>query len=422
MSDGRVDDLLELTLTTGRIPDEATPAERAEIASVLGAMGVLQAARAEQTEETRVSMPTARARFQRDVGYVAANQIPAPEPGTADPLPGRGFFGRLFGHGGMAALAGSAAGIGALVLVGAILWQVAVSGPTSAYAQMVEPGDYVQVEGVVKESSSGQLELQSELGRVDVELSDTTALVDAEAAGDLSTLKTGDRVLVAGIAGAGRKLLAQTVALSQSRGEPAPKVITFKQLERLRRDLEGQVVTYTLSSDGTRGAVLIETASGERFLVRVDGRSVEQLLSRASTALGQRVRVREGSGLTSGTFSLEVQPAAGAGATATPGPAEKTRFARVAGVVTSVVPSATSAAGRIIDGTLTIQTLRGPVTVIVRPNARVLPGDSGLSLGAGGRGEATGHTIVVTGGIDKQTGNVLADVIVMGPKLERPSR
>lgn len=419
MNDDRIDNLLEVALRTGRIPEEATPTERAEIASMLGAMGVLQAARAEQTEETRVSVPTARARFQR---YVAANQGPAALPPNVDPIPSPGFFGRLFGRGGIAAFAGAAAGVGVLVLVGAILWQVAFSSPTSAYAQMVEPGDYVQVEGVVKESSSGQLELQSELGSVDVELSDATALVDAEAAGDVSTLKAGDRVLVAGIAGGGRKLLAQTVALSQSSGEPAPKVITFKQLERLRPDLEGQIVTYTLASDGTRGAVLIETEGGERFLVRVDGKSVEQLLSRASTALGQRVAVREGSGLTSGTFSLEVMSAAGPGAPATPSPTEMTRFARVAGVVTSVVPSATSAAGRIIDGTVTIQTLRGPVTVIVRPNARVLPGDSGLTLGAGGRGEATGHTIVVTGGIDKKTGNVIADVIVMGPKLERPLR
>ncbi len=415
MNDDRMDDLIERTLAKGSIPADATTAERAEVESLLEVMGVLQAARGASGEEARVSMAMARARFQR---YIAANQ---PSSAVSRPVvratPRPGFFGRLVGRGGVMAMAGSAAGVAVLGLAAVLLWQLAFSSPTAAYAQMVDPGDYVQVEGVVEDSADGAFKLKSELGTVEVELSDTTALVDAETAEDLSTLRAGDRVLVGGIAGQGRKLAAQTVALSQSPGGTAPKVINFRQLKMLRADLEGQVVTYTISNDGTRGAVLIEAANGDRFLVQVDGKSAEQLLARASTALGQRVKVQQGSGTTSGTFSLEIP-------TADSPPPEGTAgaFVTVRGVVMSVESSSSPGARRILDGTAVIQTLRGPVTVVVRASARVFPGESGLTPGAGSRGEATGHTVVVTGGIDRKTGNVIADAIVMGPKLERPQR
>lgn len=419
MNDDRIDSLLEQALANRSIPADATAAERAELELLLETMGVLQSARNDAAEGARATMPTARARFQR---YMTANPaVRTPSPVTpSSPRPG--FFGRLLGRGRIPTMAGSAAGVAALVIAAVVLWQVTFSEPTSAYAQMVDPGDYVQVEGVVDTSPDGRLELQSELGTVELELSESTALVDAETARELSTLKPGDRVLVGGIAGKGQKLAAQTVALSQSAGEPAPRVITFKQLERLRANLEGQVVTYTISNDGTRGAVLIETASGERFLVRVDGKSAEQLLSRASTALGQSVKVQQGTGAIDGTFSLEPPAATDPQATPTRPTGEKPAFARVGGVVTSVQPSTTSARGRILDGVVVVQTARGPVTVVVRANAQVFPGESGLTLGAGSRGEATGHTIFVTGGFDKKSGNVIADVIVMGPKLERPQR
>jgi hypothetical protein len=423
MNDERIDALVDKALAAGSIPAGATPAERAEVETLLETMAVLGTARDAAEREAAASMPLAQARFQR---HIAREQSAAALPQRTGRR-ARAARSLLRARG--MAWVGSAAAVGAIVVAAVLLWRITLSEPTSAYAQVVEPGDYVQVEGVVLETSDGALSLKSALGDVDVELHDSTTVVDADTAQEVSTLEPGDRVLVSGIAGRGRKLVAQTLAVGGDSGEPAPRVITFKQLERLRPNLEGQVITYTISSDGTRGAVLIDAGDGERFLVHVDGASAAQLLARASTALGQRVRVVEESGITSGTFTLELPVLPPTDPTTIPGdqrPGAGTDRARpglasVKGVVTNVEVRAATNSDRILEGLVTVQTLRGPVQVVVRLTTRILPGESGLTPGAGLRGEATGHTISVSGGIDTETGQVVADVIVMGPKLERPA-
>jgi hypothetical protein len=201
-------------------------------------------------------------------------------------------------------------------------------------------------------------------------------------------------------------------------------VVPFRLLERLRSQLEGHVVTFTISSDGTQGAVVVDAGEAGTFLVPVDAASAARLLQRASTALGQRVRVTEESGVTSGTFTLEVaegevlptQTPEGEPADGRPG------LVSVRGVVTNVEVRAATDGDRIVEGIVTVQTPRGPVEVVVRETTRVLPGNSGLTRGAGLRGEANGHGILVSGGIDKETGQLVADVIVMGAKADRPGR
>lgn len=421
MSPDRIDALMEETVLTGSIPPDATPEERAELEPMLAAMGLLKASRAAVDDEARSSMSTARARFQR---YVAANASGRAAPRTL-PMAGtrRGFLGRLFGGSPVRALAGSAAAVGVLVLVALVVSQFAFSGAESAYAQVVQPGDYVQVEGVVNESSDGLLKLTSELGAFEVKLTENTSLVDGATAGEVSSLKPGDRVLVGGIAGTDRKLHAQTLALGQPHEGPPPRVVSFSHLQHLRADLEGQVVTFTISSDGERGAVLIDAGDGQRYLVPLDGRAAEDLLSRASTALGQQVKITSGSGVTGGKFSLDV-PTGPPGSTTPPGsrpdsgrPHGHPSFVNVRGVVTKVDqrPAADDAPGVTVA---TVQTAQDSVSIIVRAQTRIFAGRSGLDASAL-PAQAVGHTVSVSGGVDKRTGSVVADVIVVGMKLER---
>lgn len=416
----RIYALLEEALATGTIPSVATVSEREEIEGLLAAMGVLESVADGTRREAEASMPVARARFRR---YVASEQAAMATPQARRSWPWERLRLRTRG----VAWVGSAAGVGVIVLAAVLLWQAAFNEPTSAYAQVIQPGDYVQVEGVVEETNDGVLSLQSALGDVDVEVDDATTVVDAETAQEVSAVKPGDRVLVSGIAGRDRRLRAQTLAVG---GEPGqlPKVVTFRQLERLRANLEGQVITYTISSDGTQGAVLIDAGDGERFLVRVDAASAARLLERASTALGQRVRVVEESGVTSGTFTLDVPVMPVPDPARTPAEGERTPTDRarpglvsVRGVIVNVQMRAATESDRILEGLVTIQTPRGPVPVVVRATTQVLPGESGLTRGAGLRGEANGHAIHVSGGIDKETGQVVADVIVLGAKVERPA-
>jgi hypothetical protein len=328
------------------------------------------------------------------------------------------------------ALAGAAAAI-AVVAVGAVvLWGTTFGEPESAYAQVVEPGDYVQVEGVIEEAGEGVVGVDSALGEFDIQVDDETVVLDGDEPVEVSTLKPGDRLLVSGVAGGDRRLRAQTLAVAGETTGPAPRVVKFSRLERLRSALEGRVVTYTVATDGTRGSVVIDAGSAGTFLVQVDGVSAAMLLERASTALGQRVRVVEESGVTSGTFTLEVGEQAPVPTVTTDSPDDRApvtdrrppELVSVRGVVTNVEVRAAREGDRILEGLVTVQTPRGAVEVVVRDSTRVLPGNSGLTRGAGLRGEADGHGILVSGGIDKETGRLVADVIVMGAKVERPGR
>jgi hypothetical protein len=420
MSDERMDELLEEALATGDVRGDATADERAEIERLLEAARLLAATRHATEREAEAALLAARTRFQRHVG--------ARPPSALDAIsrPRMLPWGRRMPRQATWALAG-AAGVVAVVALAAVLLWTNLSEPESAYAQVVEPGDYVQVEGVVEARNGAALSVRSALGEVEVEVDDETTVVIAAEPTDLATVNVGDELLVSGVAG-DRKLRAQTLAITGERGRTVPQPLPFRPLERLRTVLEGHVVTYTLSSDGTHGSVLIDAAGAGSYLVRVDGASAARLLERASTALGQRVRVTQESGVTSGTFTLELaatppSPTGTPGDGQTPqGQRDRPELVSVRGVVAGVSARRSTDAEHILEGIVSVQTARGTVEVVVRATTRILPGESGLTRGAGLRGEANGHGIFVSGGIDKGTGHLVADVIVLGPKAERPGR
>jgi RNA polymerase sigma-70 factor (ECF subfamily) len=406
MTADRIDELLDKALASGTIPADATPAERAEIERMMQAMGQLQSDRSAVEEEARASLPTARARFQR---YVSASQ--ATETATkpaARPRPG--LLGRFFAGGTVRVLAASVGAITVLAVVALVAWQVGFDGTESAYAQVVQPGDYVQVEGVVDQSRDGRLRVTSEIGPLDVEISDTTSLVDGGGAIDASGLSAGDRVLVAGIAGKNRTLQAQTLSRGAHQDGPSPRLISFKRLRSVQQDIEGEVMTFTVSPDGARGAILVEAGDGQRYLVPIDGPSAEQILSKAATALGQQVRITDTSGVTAGTYRVEVpEQEHGRGRPA---------LASVRGILTAI-GRRPSAGDRPTVAIATVRTADGPVTVALRPQARIFPGQSGLDVSAGLTADAVGHTVAITGGVERATGAVVADVVILGPMPER---
>lgn len=423
----RIEDLLEQSLSTGTIPEEATAAERAELEELVPAARTLRDGRHAIDAEASRSLPIARARFER---FVAANQQPVAVRAQAVSVPRRGLFSRLFDvHRGVA-LAGAAVAIGLLGVVALVTSQALLSNTETASAQVLFPDDYVQVQGTVQSlngtGDARTVSLDSPAGRIDIALSGETSVVDEQTTIDPATIKVGDQLLIGGVAVDGHTVSAQTVALS--RAKPAAGTPRLKLLSRLAASLEGRVSLLTISRDGTTARVAIDGVNGERYVAKVDVATAEELLRLSSTALGAIVRANAQAdpkapirlALTSPSPSSPVPER-----TVTP---DVTQGAPAAGTVTR--PDAATVAGKasfvtvrgVVIGRngnlLSLETARGLVTVVVRPTTRRLAGDSGLTVADLGNPDAAiGHTATVTGGLEARTGRVVADLIILGPRF-----
>lgn len=433
MNTDRIDELLAEALATGSVPSGVTAAERAEMERLLETTATLQSVRATVNAEASATMPTARARFERHIAAAGAaarpTAIPSTAPLTLERPKRRGFFVGLFALNRGFAATMSAAAIGLIAVLAVFLSQNAFQSVETASAQVLTPGDYVQVEGVVSEAKDGRVSVHSEFGDFDFAISSDTSIVSGEASGSASSVEPGASVLIGGLVGKNRVVAASTVAVStMTRIEPTR--LKLVQLKELRPNLVGKVTLLTISPDGTKGRVHIDTGDGQRFVVPVDGQSAEELIQRFSTAIGAKVEVGAAVDSKPGTFRLRVQD--------TPPPASppvSPAVTRPAGSppVPTAAPGVTNdpASPRFVDvrgvilgrvgNTFRVQTLRGPVVVELRRTSRILPGQSGLTVEAILKGEtALGHEITVTGGLDAATGHVIIDVAVLGPK--RPLR
>lgn len=406
--DDRFAHLLEETLRTGAIPAGVSAAERDELADAVRSVRTISAASGAAEAEARASMPTARARFQR---HMAAQTRPVPARPTVQPKRARhGFFASLF------TVRRSAVGLAAVlaVVAAAALFGSQLTGnEDTASAQVLTPGDYVQLEGVVSATTDGGVTLATAFGDLGVDVSPATSVLANASTIDASALKAGDAVLVSGVVSAGQgstahRVTASTVAVSPARATP-PRQLTIKQLRDAHPDLSGKVVTFTLGPNGN-GRVLIETADGRRLLVPVNATSAARLLS-LSVVLGATVEVQERQ---DDAYSLDIPtPPGGSNPT---GPARPTAGAQpeapAPGAPVHIQGVALGRAGLLLE----VQTRRGPAIVRIARHTRVLLADSGLLPGEFDRGERiSGHTVAVTGGIDKATGQVIADLIVVGP-------
>ncbi len=413
----RFDELLDQALESGSVPAEATESEREELLAMLAGSGVLRAIAGEIDDESQAAMPIARARFERFL-LDARQPLAAPSPRiAAGPQPG--FLGRFLGTG-MRRVA--FAGVAAAILVGGAGFagsQVLFSDVQTAAAQALDEGDYVQLQGVVTSSTgsgdSQRLKVSSvDFGDLEIDVSTGTSVLVDDGTGDAASLKPGTAVAIAGVVGKGERIAARTLAVASAPQEK-PQRVTFKQLRELRPNLAGKVSTLTINEDGTRGRIILESVSGERFLVNVDANSAQRLLE-LSTALGARVNVLREAGAE--LFGLTVnEPGPGQGSPTAQG-------TRPAGNRLTPVPAFAGVRG-VITGrqgnVLTVSSARGQLSVVVSASTRILVGDSGLIRERILNGETAlvGHTISVTGGLDKATGQVIADILILGPKAAR---
>jgi RNase P/RNase MRP subunit p29 len=410
----RLDNLLAQALATGEIPEDATEAERAEITRLVGPSAALKANAAHVNNEASASMPVARARFER---FMAEASRPAPVRVAA---PRAGLLGRLlqFNRGLVSAGAAIAIGLIAILAVGGS--QVLLSGTETASAQVLTEDDYVQVQGVVSSTTDQQLKLHSaEFGDITVAVTSSTSVVDDQSTRTAASLKPGDSVLVGGVVGKKHTISASTVAIAAP-GQAPPPQARLNELKKPPRDLEGKVAVLTVSKNGDTARVLIDAGDGQRYIVNVNGKTAEMLLDRTETAIGTRVKVAAGSTPQNGVFALTLaesptpQPTVRPSATTT----TTTASAQPARTLPGARGVVVGREGNVLE---IVDAQRRSVSVVVRPETRILLGESGLTREAIGKPEVLiGHTVTVTGGLDAKTGRILADAIVIGPRPPKP--
>ena len=428
----RIDDLAQQAITTGIIPPEATAAERAELEGLLGSAASMRAERSRVEADADASMPIAMARFER---FMAAQQAAAPSRTVAVTRPRDGFLGRIFAVRRGLALSGAAVAIGLLAAVALFGSQALLSSTETASAQVLSPDDYVQLQGIVQSTTTNgdvrTVNLDSALGHVQVTLSAETSVVDEQNAVDPGTIKAGDQLLVGGVAVNNHAVTAHTVALSQQ-AKTAPRQVKLKALSKLVPNLEGRVSLLSIAKDGSKARVLIDARNGDRYVVNVDVATAEALVGLASTALGTEVRVDAATDAKQANFRLAVtSPQASSPVperTVTPEPRPTPTVAGASPPVKR--PDASAAAGKAsfvtVRGVMTsrngilfqLETKDGVVTVQLRPETRRLIAESGFTRAEVGNPDAViGHSVMVTGGLDPKTGRVIADLVVVGPRL-----
>lgn len=384
----RMDHLLQRALETGDISVDATEDERAELEVLLAGAEHLANSRRNVTREADSARPVAKARFERFMQEQQPSNCGAHAPAPAAAAGWRRFFG---GRTALGALATAAVVVlAALVVVPALFQDV-----DTASAQVLEPGDYVQVTGVVSaEPGADALELQSPFGPVTIAFGDTSEVVDGEDRLHPSQLGPGDEVTVDGIVGEDRRVRATTLARA-ARGATPPPERPIERLRDFREGLEGRVVSFALSEGSSEGRVLIETPRGDRVLVDVDAVTVERLLNAGDAAVGLSIRIER---------PVESERRFQALPIATPPGGGQAPFL-AQGQITAAA-----------DGTLAVESLRGSLRVRVTEATRIATGASGLTREdfLTGSENVIGQRIAVSGRVDAATGALEAHVIVVG--------
>ena len=390
MSPDRMDDLLEQTLDVGRVPEDVTAKERAELERMLSVAGVLRAERAAVDDEARSAEPVARARFERAIG---ATVVQNPGVPSAGPRPYR----VAFGFGAIAAVVA--------VLVVTVITFRPFGGVETAAALSVD--DYVQLPGVITGTGEGTVSVTSaEFGVMEVLVSDLTQVMSGGEAAEPGALRAGDSVLVSGLVRRGGnanvQIDARTLAL-QGRGFEAPGPGRLDLRPNLADGAAGSVTAVVLSGDGSTAKVVVMTAAGRSVLVHVSVDSLRELIE-AGSPVGSNVRLQPRGEGPRGIFDVRAdapgqEPPAHEGLVTIRGVIEERRV-------------------NVFD----VRTERGLVAAVIRPHSQILLGESGLTLDSVRRGERLiGHSVSMTGGLEPRTGRLIIDVMVVGPKAGNES-
>ena len=224
MDEQRLDELLDIALASGGMPEDATEEERAELAPLLASASVLDVASEAVSAEAEASKTIARARFER---FIAAESPPAVPPTAGESGPG--WFRRMFQTARPVAAIGSVAAVLVLVAVTVFASDVLLSDTSSAYALEAEPGDYVQIDGVVTEVEEGddgpRVRVESDGGFIEVDLSGDTSILEDDAVLDAGSIRVGQLLAVAGQVNDHRRVQAAVLTVRGEGGDdhPAPR-------------------------------------------------------------------------------------------------------------------------------------------------------------------------------------------------------
>ncbi|GAB4322115.1 MAG: hypothetical protein Kow0010_02720 [Dehalococcoidia bacterium] len=405
MSDDRITRLFDDARRTGEVPPGASPEERAEVEAMLRIARLLDESAGRVSEEAQASMPLARARFER---FLAAQQ--AAKGQTPVQHERRGLFGWFGRHPRMAALASSALGLALLLVVAVAGGRPFFSDTQSAYASELDPGDYVQIEGVVTRVQDGEaprLAVQSQFGTIEVELDEVTSLVDEDdRSADLSAVAPGRRVIVSGLVDRHHRVRAATLALSAAGVQPPPRM-DFERPRDLPSGVQATILWFSQSEDGREGKLAVETADGRRLVVRVDAESIAGLLHRHPAGPGVVVELFRPAGAPEGVFAIRFS-------SPPPEPDAGLHCGRQAGRLHLV-----NVCGVVVerdDARLRVQTREGVIDVGLRRDTRfVLGPGSGLTIRDLRDPQAgVGHFVAIAGGPARGDGTIMADIVIVG--------
>lgn len=420
MNGKRLDLLLEVMLATGSLPLDVSEAEHAEVMALIGVAATVRSATPTVEDEAIEAMPIARARFARYLSNPQAFERNARRGGQLGWRAVGSTFGRM-------AMTRAAAAVALVAILTLVVSQSLTSHSGTASAQVLTPGDYVQLEGTVITSRTAQngvqqVRLQSDAGQFEIELSSESSVVAGQAPSDTSAVQLGDRILVGGVVNDGGGVGARTLVVSNQSGAKTPPPASPRANPKVKtadRPLEGQIVSFSLSADLKTARVVLDDGKGGLFLARINRKSVEALLLQSVNALGAHVRLVSGGapGLFGLTVATDATPAATSRATtvdrtpakATPSkpPQSKAQFVEVKGTILARE-----------NNILRVQTERGAVLVVLRPDTRILPGDTGATLEAlrSGAFNPVGYALGAAGGFDAKSDRISADLVVLGPK------
>ncbi len=448
MNNARLDRLLEATLANGAIPPDASEFERAELAKLLRVATTLRERIPAVEAEANATMPIARARFgQYMARQQAIVQSPARDRRRGWPMALTSFFAATARLSATRAVAA----IGAVAIVALFLSQVLTSDVGTASAQVLTPGDYVQLEGTVTAQTTDngvrRVHLLSDAGEFDVEVSNDSSVVAGRVAGDVSAVQLGDHILVGGVVSKQGQVGARTLVVSgphaaATKATPSPSARV--KLRPAAPALEGRIVSFSLAVDLKTARVVLDDGKGGLFLARINRKAAETLLLHSANALGTRVRLVGGGA--PGLFGLVVsdqQPPAAPGTGVTTGAdptsalPTATKVAVAATATTrTITPSSSPNAAVALDRSanafvevkgvivgreaniLRVQTERGLVLVVVRTDTRILTGDTGATRDGllNGAFSPVGYTVGVAGGFEVKSDRISADVVILGPK------
>jgi len=222
-----------------------------------------------------------------------------------------GIFGLLFSS----SLVRGAAAVTAIGIVALFVSGSLTSNVDTASAQVLEPGSYVELQGVVTEASAPHngvvtVRVQAEFGDVVVDLNADGVIDEGGVSRAVSSLRKGDALVVAGQVGFDRSVAASRLAFAATAA--GEKKAAVKALKALPDGFEGVVTTVAISADGTTGTAVVEDKAGQRFVVPVTAETAATLLNQAASAVGSKVTLKSQDGKGAAGVSLEVKGEANA--------------------------------------------------------------------------------------------------------------